>query len=124
MSYCRWSSDNFNCDLYCYEDINGGWTTHVAGSRYVGDIPKIDYEAPPEVWTQQFRAQHEFLRVTTMEPIGLPYDGQTFNDPTLDEFRLRIVMLKEAGYIVPDHVLEQIDEEIAEEAKEHEGFNQ
>ncbi len=33
MSYCRWSSDNTNCDLYCYEDCSGGFTTHVAGFR-------------------------------------------------------------------------------------------
>lgn len=26
MSYCRWTHD---CDLYCYEDVTGGWTIHV-----------------------------------------------------------------------------------------------
>ena len=40
MSYCRWSSDNWKCDLYCYEDVSGGITTHVAGNRIVGDIPE------------------------------------------------------------------------------------
>lgn len=29
MSYCRWSSDNFKCDVYVYADVSGGWTTHV-----------------------------------------------------------------------------------------------
>lgn len=26
MSYCRWSTDDFKCDLYIYEDVAGGWT--------------------------------------------------------------------------------------------------
>ena len=25
MAYCRFSC---NCDVYCYEDLNGGFTTH------------------------------------------------------------------------------------------------
>lgn len=33
MSYCRWSSDNWNCDVYVYESVYGGWQTHVAGRR-------------------------------------------------------------------------------------------
>ena len=41
MSYCRWSTDNFKCDLYCYEDVNGGFTTHVASNR---PSPPYPYE--------------------------------------------------------------------------------
>lgn len=44
MSYCRWSSNDFQCDLYCYEDINGGWTTHIAGSKLIPREP-----LPPEI---------------------------------------------------------------------------
>lgn len=33
MSYCRWSSMNWMCDVYVYEDVSGGWTTHVAGNK-------------------------------------------------------------------------------------------
>lgn len=33
MSYCRWSSDNFRCDVYVYESVHGGWETHMAGRR-------------------------------------------------------------------------------------------
>ncbi len=38
MSYCRWSSDDGQCDVYVYEDVAGGWTTHVA-SRRIKHIP-------------------------------------------------------------------------------------
>lgn len=33
MSYCRFSSNNFACDVYVYEDVAGGWTTHVAARK-------------------------------------------------------------------------------------------
>lgn len=29
MAYCRWSTPD--CDVYVYEDVMGGWTTHVKG---------------------------------------------------------------------------------------------
>jgi hypothetical protein len=39
MAYCRWSSDFFECDAYVYEDVNGGWTTHIAGRRQKHKLP-------------------------------------------------------------------------------------
>jgi hypothetical protein len=33
VSYCRWSSDFGECDVYVYADVSGGWTTHVAGRK-------------------------------------------------------------------------------------------
>jgi hypothetical protein len=74
LSYCRWSSDNFRCELYCYQDTCGGWTTHVAA--------------------------------------GLSHDSQKFSDPTLEAFRARLIVLREAGYRFPDWVLERVDAEI------------
>lgn len=41
MSYCRWSCDDFECDLYCYSDVSGGWTIHVAANRHVGKAPSV-----------------------------------------------------------------------------------
>lgn len=39
MSYCRFSSMNWRCDVYVYQDTYGGFVTHVAGCRRV--IPPI-----------------------------------------------------------------------------------
>lgn len=33
MSYCRWSSDNYQCDIYAYRHVCGGYQVHVAGRR-------------------------------------------------------------------------------------------
>lgn len=49
----------------------------------------------------------------------LPYAGEIFHDPTLEAFRARVVMLRDAGYQVPDDVLPMIDAEIR--ARDEEG---
>jgi hypothetical protein len=106
LSYCRWSSDDFQCDLYCYEDCAGGFTTHVAANRPVGDIPRtpgwsMDAMNAPG-WAEEMAAaskrQHEFLMSCQRQPIPLAHAGETFNDPTLLAFLARVMMLKGLGY--------------------------
>lgn len=122
MSYCRWSSDNWRCDLYCYEDANGGWTTHVAGNRVVGEIPRepdwdllkpSSSEADKKRWMAEHQAVNEFLETAEYRPLALPHAGKTFNDPTLEAFKERLLWLRGLGYSFPDYVLDEIDEEIA-----------
>lgn len=116
MSYCRWSSNNFKCDVYCYEDVNGGYTTHVAGLRVVGKVPPEPdiRKVPVEVWLAAHEDQMAFLDTAKRKPIGLPHDGESFNDPTLEAFEERLRGLKEMGYYVPKHVFRAIAEEIKE----------
>mgnify|MGYP000476401623 CR=1 FL=1 len=131
MSYCRWSTDDFLCDLYCYEDVSGGWTTHVAGLKrvYTRPLPPdVPWPKPDpgqddawwELFWARYKAMNEFEEGNGygMVPIGLPCDGQSFNDPDLQSFRERVVSLRAMGYRCPDSVLEKIDEEIAEESAE------
>lgn len=119
MSYCRWSSDNWKCDLYCYEDVSGGWTTHVAGRRRVGEIPddrREDFFArriSAEEFFHLHNRQMEVLGTLPMEDIDLPHAGETFHDGSLQEFKDRLLMLRKIGYHFPDYVLTDIDEEIA-----------
>ncbi len=118
MSYCRWSTDDFGCDLYCYEDVHGGWTTCVAGNRPVGDIPKVtaSFDEPAEL-ARQMNVQHKWLETCERAPIGLPHDGEIFNDPTLEQFKARLLSLRALGYRFPDAVLDEVEIEIAEEAR-------
>ena len=120
MSYCRWSSDDFQCDLYCYADASGGWTTHVASNRLVGDAPHVDWlliggdDKNAALFFEQHRAQSDWLDTAEHAPIGLPHGGATFDDPTLEAFRKRLLDLRALGYRFPDRVLAEVDEEIAE----------
>lgn len=146
MSYCRWSSNNWRCDVYVYEDTGGGWTTHVAGRWYVlPPIPDIVWgrvgmaahrwsgvrfegrEAVyPSRWRRAvFRAWLGFsmawgrylhrgsLRLIPLRPIGLPHDGESFNDATPGDCADRLEHLRALGYRVPQGAIDALREESA-----------
>ena len=116
MSYCRWSSDDFQCDLYIYEDVNGGWTTHIAGNRVTFTEPLPPQAQPGDHlgWAQRHSAGSKLLATATRAPIGLEYDGKTLNSETLDELKDLLLELRRIGYRFPDYVLEIIDDEMKE----------
>lgn len=114
MSFCRWSSLNFGCDLYCYESEQG-YVTHVASLRVVGDIPEVDSslfldytDENVEKFFEQQKAQFDFLDTAERTPIGLKYDGQTFYDDK-ETFLSRLNMLREEGYRFPEITEEDLE---------------
>lgn len=123
MSYCRWSSDDFQCDLYCYADVSGGYTTHVAGNKSVGEIPKTDWVGfmnktiSAEEFAEQHSKQYEWLDKCERKPLGLPCDGESFNDATAELWLKRLMELRAMGYRFPDHVIDDAKAEMEEEAK-------
>lgn len=118
MSYCRFSSENFGCDVYVYEYCYGGWRTHVARSRVVGEVPALaPLSAGPEqieAFIQSYRAQTDFMKAAVREPIGLPHDGEDFIDDGPDECADRLESLQALGYKVPQHVIEALRGEAAD----------
>lgn len=114
MSFCRWSSDNWRCDVYSYEDCAGGFTTHVAGNRIEGEIPEVPnmLDVDNKTWLKAHQKQMDFLKTAEHKPIGLPCDGETFNDPDLLSFLTRLKDLKEMGYNVPPWVIEEVQAEL------------
>ena len=115
MSYCRWSSDDFQCDIYAYEHVYGGFVTHVAGNRVVFSEP-----LPPEVPFQkefitEYIARHqkvlEMVGEATRVPIGLPHDGEDFDDPDADACADRLEYLRSLGYRVPQYAIDALREE-------------
>ncbi|SRR5258708_2167503 len=113
MSYCRWSSDNWKSDLYCYESVHGGWYTHVAGMRYVGEAPSIDWRAAPSIVDAAHKAVRAFMENCERASIGLPHDGETFVDTSVADFHARLLMLRQCGYHVPDHAIAEAESEIS-----------
>lgn len=110
MSYCRFSSDNWKSDVYCYSDCRGGITTHVAGNRIVGDVPKVPSITKTNFkeWAGAHKRQEKFLETVKRKPIGLKYDGEDFNDPDEAAFLDRLLELKSVGYHVPEYVIEDL----------------
>lgn len=126
MSYCRFSSDSWRCEVYCYEDCSGGFTTHVAGNRVVGEIPQdlpwpsggADNGAEIAQWMARHGEQMAFLETCEREPIGLPHDGDSFNDPDEESMLARLIDLQSIGYHVPQYVIDGLKEDIAASTKE------
>ncbi len=111
MSYCRFSTSDFACMLYCYANVHGGYTTHVAANKVIFKEP-----LPPEVelkegnyeaYAARMAKIHQMIDEGERVPIGLPYDGETFHD-TLDGFKKRVKELVALGYVVPQECLENI----------------
>jgi len=139
MSYCRFSSNNFWCDVYVYEDVNGGWTTHVAANRHViRPIPKIPWHWMPRlgrydnatrrviypnrfvaavawVWLRILVASDRLhfwsVGVFPRRKIGLPHDGAMFNDDTPAGCVVRLEELRAFGYKVPQYAIDALREE-------------
>lgn len=119
MSYCRFSTDNYRCDLYIYDHYAGGITIHVAGSRYVADTPMP--EMPDDGWFKlphaEFHALREaqkaWLQTAKLEAINLPHAGAAFNNLDADQAVERVKELRRLGYNFPDLVLTALEDEAA-----------
>lgn len=109
MSYCRWSSDDFGCDLYVYAS-DSGYTIHVAARRVVGDVPKVPnvQAAAVEEWVAAYQAQAEFLKTAKRQPIGGAWDGSSLYPIDARTCLASLKALRDAGYRFPDSVLADI----------------
>jgi hypothetical protein len=96
MSYCRWSSDFGECDVYVYESCCGGWDTHVAGRRLKHRVPDEIRSMPTtngEEWLAQHQAVNEWRNslpcdeypCTYSRPDGTKYRG-TSKSPKDSEY--------------------------------------
>lgn len=120
MSYCRFSSLNWGCDVYVY-DGPGGITIQVAANRYVSDtpcppippLPKADDPEFAEKVTVSMVIAHEAQQAwrdndAKLVPIGLPYDGAEYHGLDRDEAGEVLANLMAAGYRMPHDLIENV----------------
>lgn len=120
MSYCRFSCDDGQCDVYVFEHYMGFWQTHVAANkrRPIEPLPApvpCDPERAVEWFARRKRVQ-EILDQSPREPIGLPHDGESFEHATPGECADNLERLKAMGYNVPQYAIDALREEQAEAA--------
>ena len=119
MSYCRFSNNDYQCDVYCYASVSGGYVTHVAGNRPVLDgtlPPPVPFEKEnADAWMARHEAVMAWVEKAERKPIGLPYDGESFDDPAASDAADRLQMLKDAGYNVPQYAIDALREEAGEQ---------
>jgi len=112
MSYCRFSSDNFKCDVYCYEHVGGYWQIHVAEQRYdMLDFP----DSPPieqvEEWILWQAKRSELMETARLESIGLSLDGNNYQEHSPGDAADRLEEIRAAGYHVPQYAIDRLREE-------------
>lgn len=121
MSYCRWSSMSFKCDLYCYSHCDGTYTTHVATNKVYTPI----FPSPPwvlltygKVGQWMWLAMHKLHGWTVhhgkRRDLKAPSAGMTFKDGTADEFLDTLLRLRDEGLRFPDSVIHAAIEESKE----------
>lgn len=115
MSYCRWSSDDFQCDVYCYHDVDGTWVTYVAGNR----IQFAEPLPPPgdDLDFSRMQKVMDIIERSPRKPIGLPHDGECFTDVTPGQAAATLTMLRGMGYIVPQYAIDALQYEQLEGTK-------
>lgn len=114
MAYCRWSTDDFQCDLYVWDDVSGGVAVGVAARRMVFEQPLPEpvpaTEERIDAWIERQRIVHD--TPYHYEDIELPHAGQVFFGLTREEAADKVAELRALGYRCPDDV-EQVLREAA-----------
>ncbi len=124
MSYCRFSSDDFQCDVYVYHDCGGWWQIHVATRRHVPKEPfPADVDRDDPDWIKHDVARHvEVCRIIgecdDFKTIGLPYDGWSYQEDTPGDCADRLEVLREAGYNVPQYAIDDLRTEVEAEVEQ------
>lgn len=132
MSYCRFSSDNFNCDIYACESREGNFVIHVADYRMRRWL-RVFYwltdkrhRVPPGYQKMSFRVSRAWAswlidklpHWLTHTRIGLNHDGASFQYEDEVGMLGAMMALKIDGYRMP-YTEEEI-EALIEEALENE----
>lgn len=113
MSYCRFSSDDYQCDAYVYEDGMGVFNIHLANNRVVGDIPKMPSltECTSDEFLKAYKKQMKFMNTALSEPIILKYHGETFRTDTARECAEALIRFAKIGYHIPPYAIRTLLEE-------------
>ena len=109
MSYCRWSSDDWKSDIYCYYDCGGYYAIHVAGRRPTVKLPPSEHLWPDiDKWLPVHKEQMRLLENTQYVDIDLPFAGESFREKTPEDCLCRLLTLRGLGYYVPEGAIERL----------------
>ena len=115
MSYCRWSDNDHQCDVYAYEHCAGHFAIHVAAMRLVFNEPL----PPPEefragnihAWHARHMKMNTIIGNAARVSIGLPNDGDNIHVSTAGECADELERLRAIGYRVPQYAIDALRDE-------------
>jgi len=115
MSYCRWSCDDFQSDVYVYESCFGHWQIAVAANRVLVDRSKLPPPVSPLEDLAGYTARHRLLSDMLKEAktVAIPHvlSGASFACATPGRAADMLEELKAEGFHVPNGVIEHLREE-------------
>lgn len=112
MSYCRFSSDDFQCDVYCYQS-DKGWEIHVARYRFecVTPLPPSVPMSDVDAWLKRYKKVAKMFDEAKLKKIGLACDGESFCDIDPQSAADRLKELRAMGYKVPQYAIDDLTDE-------------
>lgn len=125
MSYCRWSCLDGYSDAYVYQDVNGGWTTHLSGNRQAPGAPCASLELllccggdenhPAHIaYKAGVEARRQFMETHGLTEIKLEGAGGSFNHDTPGECADHLEEMARRGFIIPSWAIAALRQEQAE----------
>lgn len=127
MSYCRFSTHNFKCDLYVYQHCGGYYSIHVAANKAWWHVPEFMYSR-----LSMFLILRGWKKLNAvLWKLARPYDiaarwinawsprhyyksehaGKTYKTASAEEAVRILHKLRDAGFWFPDQVIEAIRED-------------
>lgn len=132
MSYCRWSSDDYQCDVYVWADVAGGYRTEVAGRRHSWLVPlppvrtlPIGEAGSPErtAWANEWVTRSSAVSAlmddeSNWEWLDLPTPegGNSYWHDTPAEAADNLERLRAEGFNVPQSAIDGLRAEMHDEA--------
>jgi hypothetical protein len=109
MSYCRWGPGS---DVYCYASYDG-YVVHLAARRRREDAPECPYEFGKPEYFQWVQDNYDVI-YRDIEQYDNGETDWSFKKP--EEFRDFLLELRAKGYLVPQHAIDRINEELEHDA--------
>lgn len=114
MSYCRFSFDDFQCDVYVYDDASGV-SVHIARARVVFKKPlppSVPFsQATLQAWYDRHNRVMEMMELADRELINLEHAGQSFFGMDPEDAANFLEELRGMGYRIPVHVVTALRDE-------------
>jgi hypothetical protein len=120
VSYCRFSSDDFQCDVYVWADVDDTWRTMVAGRRWIFDkLPEpVALPSPPTDIDHPWFKRLDRLQDMRGDPahghwldLPTPEGGDSYRHATPGECADNLERLRGLGFNVPQEAIDALRRE-------------
>lgn len=112
MSYCRFSSDGYQCDVYAYES-EMGYEVHVATMKcvFTNAIPECDDVTDVAKLTAWHQAVSRAVESAAHVPIQSEYAGASETFGTPHDAADYLETIRKTGIRVPQYAIDELRDE-------------